>query len=144
LKSDGVLAYLLQWKKRPLVVLLALVGLVCLLFGGLRLGSRDEKPSASGETDDEAYRLMLEERLVALLCEIDGVGAPEVFVTLERGEENRYSGSKLLSSEPPRVLGVAVVCRGGGKSELRSELTQLISALFGIGAHRIHISEKSS
>ena len=115
---------------------------MCLLLGGLSLGGRGE---GAKKTDaDEAYRLQLEERLTELLRRVEGVGDPEVMVTLERGEEHRYSGSKLLSSEPPRVLGVAVVCRGGGRDDLRAELTELLSALLGIGKHRIHVSEKSS
>jgi hypothetical protein len=133
----------MKWKKRPLVVALALLGIVCLLFGGLSIGG-GKKESTSGERSDEAYRLELEARLTALLRRVDGVGSPEVMVTLERGEEHHYSGSKLLSSEPPRVLGVAVVCYGGGRDDLRAELTSLLASLLGIGTHRIHVSEKSS
>ncbi len=133
----------MKWKKRPLLVALSLLGIVCLLFGGISIGG-GKKESAPQESSDEAYRLQLEERLTELLRRVDGVGSPEVMVTLERGEEHRYSGSKLLSSEPPRVLGVAVVCRGGGRDDLRAEVTALLASLLGIGTHRIHVSEKSS
>ena len=143
MKADGFLSYLLKWKKRPLLVALALLGLVCLLFGGLSLGGTG-RGGDTAEDELERYRVRLEARLCSLLSEIEGVGSPEVLVTLERGEEHRYSGSKLLSSEPPRVLGVAVVCYGGGRDALRAELTSLLSALLGIGTHRIHVSEKSS
>ena len=132
----------MKWKKRPLLAALVLLGLACLLFGGLSIAGTGSDTAEVGEL--ERYRAELEGRLCALLGEIEGVGSPEVMVTLERGEEHRYSGSKLLSSEGPRVLGVAVVCYGGGRDDLRAELTSLLSALLGIGAHRIHVSEKSS
>ena len=142
MRTDGFLQYLLKWKKRPLLVLLALLGIVCLLIGGLSRGTSGKATTVEG--GDEAYRLQLEARLTELLREVEGVGAPEVMVTLERGEEHHYSGSKLQTSEPPRVLGVAVICHGGGRDDLRAELTSLLAALLGIGSHRIHISEKSS
>ena len=141
MKSDAVRSFLMQSKKRPLILLFALLGLACLLFGGLRLGGGEESASPD---EDESYRLMLEARLADLLSRVEGVGSPEVFVTLEKGRESVYSGGKLQHSEPPQILGVAVVCYGGGRNELRAELSALISSLFGIGSHRIHISEKSS
>lgn len=143
MKTDGIFACLSSCRRRPLLILLAAVGVLCLLLGGLRLGSSSE--GSEGLTgSDESYRLALEARLCELISSVKGVGAPEVFVTLECGEEHHYSGGKLLSSEPPRVLGVAVVCYGGGNDALRAELTSLLSSLLGIGTHRIHIAEKSS
>ena len=118
MRADGFLSYLMKWKKRPLLVLLALLGVACLLLGGFSIGGGKE--SSPAKSSDELYRLELEARLTELLCRVDGVGSPEVMVTLERGEEHHYSGSKLLSSDPPRVLGVAVVCRGGGRDDLRA------------------------
>ncbi len=124
--------------------MLAVLGVVCLLFGGVSLGFGSVEKSETDGDELERYRVMLEVRLTELLSEVAGVGSPEVMVTLERGEEHRYSGSKLLSSEPPRVLGVAVVCYGGGRDDLRAEVTSLLASLLGIGTHRIHVSEKSS
>jgi stage III sporulation protein AG len=63
-------------------------------------------------------------------------------ITLAEGERKEYSGSKLLSTEMPRVEGVAVVCAGGGDPNVRAELTELLTSLLGIGSHRVHISRR--
>ena len=60
-------------------------------------------------------------------------------VTFSRGEENTYKGSKLTESRPPEVLGVTVVCDGGDNATVRARLTEMLSALFGIGSNRIAV-----
>ena len=143
MKSDGLMTYLSKCKKRPLIVILALLGLACLLLGGLGVGgARGE--SGREEDADGVYLSRLTRELTELLSQVEGVGSPEVLVTLARGERVSYSSGKVSASEPPLVLGVAVVCRGGGRAEVRAEVTSLLSALLGIGTHRIHVSEKSS
>ena len=140
MNRDAFLTYLKGLRRKPLLIALALLGILLLLLGGL--GARGKESAESGEEGDAAYLAALEDELEALLREVRGVGRVEVMVTLERGEKRSYSGSKLLSSEMPAVGGVAVVCAGGGRAEVRAEITSLLSSLLGIGTHRIHISEK--
>ncbi len=140
MNRDAFLTFLKGWRRKPLLIFLALFGILLLVLGGL--GGRESGERASEEAGDAAYLAALEAELEALLREVRGVGKVEVMVTLERGEKRSYSGSKLLSSEMPAVKGVAVVCTGGGRSEVRAEVTSLLSSLLGIGTHRIHISEK--
>ncbi len=141
MKSEAVLSFFKGLRKKPLPILLALLGILLLVLGGISAkGSGDGE---AVETDgNAAYRRTLERELTALLGEIRGVGKLEVMVTLETGEKHTYSGSKLTQSEMPRVCGVAVVCAGGGKESVRAEIVSLLSSLLGIGTHRIHVSEK--
>ena len=78
-----------------------------------------------------AAELTDEERLATLFSSIEGVGECKVYIT--------YSSSSHSSSV--RVESVAVVCRGASSVAVRSELTAIITSLYGIGANRISISK---
>ncbi len=134
--------------KWSLLVLLVL-GLGLLLLGGLGGGEEE------GETlDAEAYRRTLTEEVTALLSGVRGVGEVSVLLTLEAGESRVYAEGAtggtltaggegiLVESRPPRVLGVAVVCTGGGDPAVREEITSLLSASLGIGTHKVKVSAK--
>ena len=92
-----------------------------------------------------------------------GCGQAAVMVTLESGSESIYAtdtdsdGSSthvLLGSggadglvetvETPRVLGVAVVCEGGGSAAVQSRVTALVQALTGIGTNHITVAKMAS
>ena len=122
------------------VLLLALAGILLLLFGG-GLTDLPGKQSAAKE-EPAAYRLSLERELASLCAEVKGVGRVTVMITLAEGERTTYSGSKVASVTPPAVLGAAIVCDGGGDEKIRADLTRLVSALLGIGANRVTVTER--
>ena len=43
-----------------------------------------------------------------------------------------------------RVLGVAVVCEGGGSAAVQSRVTALVQALTGIGTNHITVAKMAS
>lgn len=109
------------------------------------------------------YAAELETRLTALISRVEGAGKTAVMVTLESGSESIYAtdtdsdGSSthvLLGSggadglvetvETPRVLGVAVVCEGGGSAAVQSRVTALVQALTGIGTNHITVAKMAS
>lgn len=47
-------------------------------------------------------------------------------------------------SRRPRVLGVAVVCEGGGSAAVQSRVTALVQALTGIGTNHITVAKMAS
>ncbi len=149
-KGVGLFSLVSFLKGKWSFVLLGILGVLLLLFGNT--AAKEEEavslPSADG------YRAALTEEVAALCREVKGVGEARVLLTLESYEGYSYaegaSGGVLLSggkpvvleSYPPRVEGVAVVCRGGGDPAVREELTALLSASLGIGSHQIRITEK--
>ena len=60
-------------------------------------------------------------------------------LTLSDGQTTTYVSGKQTSSEMPRVRGVAVLCKGGDDPAVRAEIVQLVSAVLGIGTHRIYV-----
>ena len=126
-------------KKTPGVMKMGailLLGVLLLLFASG--GAERERESTAQSTLSE-YGEVLEERLAALCAEVEGVGQVRVMVTFSSAEQALYEGSTRVGSTPPRVLGVAVLCSGGGDSAVRARLTGMLTALLGIGANRISV-----
>lgn len=119
-------------KKTLVTVAIGLVGilLVLLSLGG---GSDTEIP----KDGLEEYKSRLEAELEALCESIDGAGRCRVTVSFSEGERLEYKGSSLIGSEPPRVLGITVVCEGGDDSYIKNSISDCMTALFDIGSNRV-------
>lgn len=132
------------------LLLLLLLGLGLLLIGGLGGG----REATDDVADTEAYRARLTAEVETLLAAVRGVGEVRVLLTLEAGESRVYAEGAtggtltaggeaiLVESRPPRVLGVAVVCTGGGDPAVREEITALLASSLGIGTHKVKVSAK--
>ena len=137
-----------------LLVLMGLAGLVLLAFSAWLPADDAAQPAPAA---------VLESRLTALIRCVDGAGNTAVMVTLESGSESVYAtdtdrdgGSThvLLGSggadglvetvQTPRVLGVAVVCEGGGTAAVQNRVTALVEALTGVGANHITVAKMAS
>ncbi len=129
------------------LALLGLLGILALLFGG-GLGEGQETAA-----DTEGYRKVMEAEVASLLSEVEGVSEVSVLLTLEAGESSLFAEDEggyltvggdglLIEKRPPRVAGVAVVCRGGGDARVQETVKALLSASLGIGTHRVVIAEK--
>lgn len=121
----------------------------------------------SEQSELQAYRGELEGKIATLCAEVQGVGKVQVMVMLSGGFEYVYardvqnktgegsntleesyvlvgSGSSqapvLLVRRQPEIAGVGIVCQGGGDPAVQNELVALISATFGIGTNKIHVS----
>lgn len=128
--------------------------------------TQETAPSAEASPADAGYTVQLEERLEALISQVDGAGRTRVMVTAAAGEETIYAtdiseegggrqeqhvllgsgGSSALveTTKPPQLLGVAVVCEGGGDPAVQLTITQLVQALTDVGASHITVTKMSS
>ena len=145
-----------------LLVCMGLAGLLLLAVSSwLPADSSTQSAAPAGSTAD--YAAELETLLTALISRVEGAGKTAVMVTLESGSESIYAtdtdsdGSSthvLLGNgeadglvetvETPRVLGVAVVCEGGGSAAVQSRVTALVQALTGIGTNHITVAKMAS
>ena len=117
-----------------LIILFLAVGVIILASSA----AKSDKNEAEIQTLEE-YRVDLEERIAKNCSSVRGVGKCKVIITFERGEQNSYKGSTLTEVKPPKVLGVSVICEGADSDSVRYALTQMLTALFDIGANRISI-----
>ena len=149
--------------KYRLVWLVILVGLFLLLLptGGGE-GEEAAAEPAQGTFDLEKT----EARLAQALSQIKGAGEVTVMLTVANGprqvlaqdvDRNSQQGestqtvilSRGSSSQEtvtvqeiyPRYQGALVVCPGGDDPEVRLQITEALSALTGLGADKISISE---
>lgn len=146
-----------------LLVLMGLAGLVLLAFSAWLPADDAAQPAPAVQETAADYATQLESRLTALIRCVDGAGDTAVMVTLESGSESVYAtdtdhdgGSThvLLGSggadglvetvQTPRVLGVAVVCEGGGTAAVQNRVTALVEALTGVGANHITVAKMAS
>ena len=157
--------------KLGIALLGILLGAV-LLFIGNRAGknktgegdSGTSAPPADTRTVEE-YREDLERRASQLCADVAGVGDVSILIMLEGGYEYVYAYDKrvtasgestsyitvgsgdgeslvYLTERAPPILGIGVVCTGGGNAEVKREVTALLSAAFGVGANKIYVTER--
>lgn len=153
-------------RKLVLVVALAMLGVVLMIFQPGQEGSRAE---GSDEERLSAYGDELESRIAELCESVRGVSGVRVSVYFDSGFETVYayneeskttsggglsiekkyvtigSGSNesmvCIVERMPSICGVAVVCRGGGSSEISRELINLISSAYGVPKNKIYVAE---
>ncbi len=147
-----------------LVVGLALLGMLLLLLSELWPEPTPAQATASAGSDYFAeYQAQLEQRLSALIRQMEGAGQTVVMVMLENGEETIYAldtqsgqtqsqqthvlledGTALSQTVYlPQVRGVAVVCDGGGDIRVAAQITELVSALLDLPTNRICVEKRS-
>ena len=153
-----------QKKKTLLLALLALLGIVLMLFS--KCGESDEGEQAQSEPsalDPALYAEQIEEKVEALCNKIDGVSSAHAVVTLKGGYRAIYatdaqygssvnksetvligSGSSekalLIGYENPEIAGIGIVCSGGDDAYVRAEIISMISAAFDLGSNKIFVS----
>ena len=125
-------------KKRIATVVLLVAGLLLMLFSS-KVGSTE----SAAEDSLSKYKRELEKDLSELCSSIDGVGRCEVRITFSEGERVEYRGTNKVSETPPKVLGVSIVCDGGGRADVRAAITECMVALFDIGANRVAVARRS-
>ncbi len=146
------------------------LGLLVLGSFDLRFGKGEHKNTdtvTNEQNELQAYRQEMSQEIAALCSCVRGVGKVQVMVTLSGGYEYVYardlqsktggdsytweesyvivgSGTSqsplLLMKKQPSVAGVGIVCEGGADPAVQNELTALVSAAFGIGTNKIHVS----
>ncbi len=175
-----------MWKKLPdrlrqllkgergvrLVVLLGAAGLALILLSGF-LPDRTEtaekttlssESSAAEDTSMTAYCRRMEQQLVAILEQVDGVGSCRVMVTAEGTSETHYaqdqeqeqgenrtraekkcvivsdSGSQhplVQQITAPEISGVIVVCSGASSAVVQERVIRAVQAVLQLSPSRI-------
>lgn len=147
-----------------IILAVAAIGIVFILVGGnLSAQEKDDTPSVYTPSEDEllTYQTYLENRVRGLCESVSGVSNVHVIVTLAGGFESVYateleedgekyvilgSGSSaealFLSRSAPKIIGIGIVCTGGGNANVRRELTSLLCAALDISSTRIYVTER--
>lgn len=161
-------------KRINLLLVSGLAGMLLLCMSEwLPAGQSTQNAAQSSQQSQTAaeYEQQLETRLAALIRAMDGAGETVVMVTLDCGEKTTYAADTqtektsedtrssaasqrthlLAGAQPvvqsvqaPQVRGVAVLCQGGGNAGTQRRITELVSALTGVGASHITVNKMQS
>ena len=160
-------------KRINLLLVSGLAGMLLCMSEWLPAGQSAQNAAQSSQQSQTAaeYEQQLETRLAALIRAMDGAGETVVMVTLDCGEETTYAADTrtektsedtrssaasqrthlLAGAQPvvqsvqaPQVRGVAVLCQGGGNAGTQRRITELVSALTGVGASHITVNKMQS
>jgi len=139
------------------ILLLAVIGILLIIFSGYSGTSNKNKPSDPPQyTDVSFYTSYLENRICELCLNVTGIEEAVVFLTLDCSSEYVYSEDRasdflILSGSDgeqalmlyeiyPRVRGVAVVCTGGDLPRVRETVTELLSAALDLPSNKIKVA----
>ena len=106
-------------------------------------GSADDAavPSKMAKTAEiDEYEQHLEERLAEIIGNIEGTGEVHIMITLERTEENVYSGRETSATITPTVRGALVICQGCENVIIRQKVTDAVCKVLGISAARVCVT----
>lgn len=168
MERDGISKLWKRWGKDKLLRLLLWVGLAGMALIALSefLPSRDKAQSNVSVTlTASQVEQALEQRVTALLRQVEGVGSCRVMVTLESDAQAVYAADTVSSAQTdgatafsesyltvdtdtgpvgllltriqPTVKGVAVVCDGGDSDAVRQQVIQVVSTAFHISERRV-------
>ena len=160
LKSLRINEFLKKEKNKKLVYVILIIGVILLSLPSF-LPQKEAEPSRETVVNER-----LEERLSDIISEISGVGKVKVMITYKSTSEKRVAKDKntrnsaneiyeeeknvLLGSgseqkpfitreEMPKILGVAVVAGGGGRDDVKAEISRAVRALTGVSANNIAV-----
>lgn len=160
LKSLRINEFLKKEKNKKLVYVILIIGVILLSLPSF-LPRKEAEPSRETVVNER-----LEERLSDIISEISGVGKVKVMITYKSTSEKRVAKDKntrnsaneiyeeeknvLLGSgseqkpfitreEMPKILGVAVVAEGGGRDDVKAEISRAVRALTGVSANNIAV-----
>ena len=161
--KNNELVKLLKNKHIQLLGVIFIIGAVLMITFGNGTGEKSEKVQTSQTTAND------EERLSAILSQIDGAGAVDVMITYygtaekdiayetktnsvgrdERSEESEDKRAVMTGSEPmviketyPEVKGVIIAAQGADKAYVRQAISQAVTAVLDVPAHRVCIYKK--
>ena len=133
-------------EKGTKIIFAAGIALIVIIFLFSLSGSSKTKESASDNSaisrtaEIDEYQQHLEERLAEIIGNIEGTGEVHIMITLERTEENVYSGRETSATITPTVRGALVICEGSENVIVRQKVTDAVCKVLGISAARVCVT----
>lgn len=110
--------------KKYWIVVLAILSIGFLIFSEFTQGDMNRTAQESEEHN-------IEEKLKKMIETLDGISRADIIVTLESYENGKSS---------PRVRGVAIICHGKQKDDVKFKIIMLVSTALGVSSDKIFVS----
>lgn len=158
---------LTESKKPMILFVLGLAGMLLILLSSLL--PEGGKETKTADVSDPAAAI--EQRLEALISQIDGAGETQVMVTLSDTGSTQYlrkdsktedwengtlksretsgeyvtsgGGAVVVAQRTPAVSGVAVICKGGDRAGVQNDIYEVLYALYGLSSAHVSIEKMS-
>lgn len=155
--------------KTNIVVIIGFLGVLLILLSEIPFGSNSSDSTKNKEQNSNAsYIQSLETKTTEIISSINGVGKCKVMITVSQSNENVYAKNTdennqhgyysqndeyvlykgengetpvLIKENYPKITGVAIVCDGADKIEVKKQIMDAITSLFGISSSHISISK---
>ncbi len=91
----------------------------------------------------EEYCETLENNLLSIVSQIEGVGKAKIFLTMDNNGENVYlnNSDTKTQSYTPQVRGVVVVCDGGSEAVVVNRVMSAVTKSLGIPANKVCVTK---
>ncbi len=130
--------------ENPKFIKIAMI--VCVVAVGLIFVSSyiDFTPDNSTDYYND-YAEKLEERLLSIVSDIDGVGNVKIFLTMDNNGENMYleNSDTKTKTVTPTVRGVVVVCGGGDDPVIINRVTEAVTKSLDIPFSKVCVTKLS-
>lgn len=132
---------LLDNPKTMKIVTLSGVVAIVLIF----LSSYIDVSSFSRNVNSEEYCAKLEENLLSVVTQIEGVGNAKIFLTMDNDGENVYlnNSDTKTQSITPLVRGVVIVCDGGDDPVVVSRVMSAVTKSLDISTNKVCVTKLS-
>ena len=118
------------------------VSAILLIF----LSSYIDTSSFSSKSDVDEYCAVLEENLLSVVTQIEGVGQAKIFLTMDNNGENVYlnNSDTKTKSITPVVRGVVIVCDGGDDPLVVSRVMSAVTKSLDISSNKVCVTKLSN
>ena len=95
--------------------------------------------------DSDEYCAQLEENLLTIVSQIEGVGEAKIFLTMDNSGENVYLNNTdtKTKSITPVVRGVVIVCGGGDDTLVVSRVMSAVTKSLDISSDKVCVTKLS-
>ena len=121
-----------------------IVGLVAIAL--IFLSSYIDVSWFTQKTDIDEYCVALEESLLSVVTQIEGVGEAKIFLTMDNSGENVYlnNSDTKTKSISPVVRGVVIVCDGGDDPLVVSSVMSAVTKSLDISSNKVCVTKLSN
>jgi len=110
--------------KKYYIIFVAVLAIVFLVLSEFTQGGTQKTAQEDAENK-------LEQKLSDMIETLDGISRADVIVTLESYENGKSS---------PRVRGVAIICHGKQKDDVKIKIIMMVSTALGVTSDKIFVS----
>lgn len=132
------------YKSPKFTKIVIIVGLSAVLL--IFLSSYIDTDSLSRGVNTEEYCAQLEENLLSIVTQIEGVGNAQILLTMDNNGENVYlnNSDTKTQSITPVVRGVVIVCDGGDDPIVINRVMSAVTKSLDISSNKVCVTKLSN